>query len=447
MSKYRKIREIAIWTLTALSCVVGTGALSSARADDCSPIRLDEAGKDLYGRPVEGTMMHVEVRDQHQIGSCYAQASAQMYDAWRFRHGENSPSDYANFSSGFEVGQRFKTDENDTDINGGFIKELLPYLLDQGTCSEAQLNDLFEPKYRVDPRYRLDVNTYASEIMRRFNRYRDEFHKERDAIYAKYFPKEKRPTPSFWAANPVLAPMLFVTLHYLPIGQVDETTRKANAEIAAARDRYLKAGADELSSTHRDILRDHDFYRHIKYGSLVTEAKSWTANEVNTVKMFDLIGVIKCDDKDRLRTRGRFEVVTKSTYEKSKDLFGIPSKYRGDKMRAILDGELNKGLGAAYPIGINYCSSVFGEGRAFTQKKWINNDECHRHASLVIGRRRDPKAPSRCQYLIRNSWGRGCDSSYHSDWECDGPKGSVWIDADALGRATHDLALMRTIYD
>lgn len=45
------------------------------------------------------------------------------------------------------------------------------------------------------------------------------------------------------------------------------------------------------------------------------------------------------------------------------------------------------------------------------------------HALSAVGRRFNPKTQS-CEYLLRNSWGKGC-SIYNSDYEC--KDGNIWI--------------------
>lgn len=419
-SRFGKLKPVTLAVLAALS---------AANADDCSPIRLDKTYRMKSGAIVEGSMVHVAVRNQRSIGSCYAHASAQMYDAWRFRHGETTQDDYENFSSGFEIGQRFKINENekvesgsrlfkkvDLSINGGFVEKLLPFLLEEGTCSQLELNGLFRSEFN------LDVDTYASEVMRRFNRKRDEFHKVRDAIWAKYFP------PS--ASNQ----------------KASETRARAQKEVDVARQQFLDAGVAELRETHKNILTNPYIYKSINYRALIAQANQWKENEVNTVKMFETISVVDCASARRRMTRGEFRVVNTTTHSRGFRLVGDNQpRYLSDTVKAVLNAEFNQGIRKAYPVGIGYCASIFREGRGFKSKNW-NQNECGRHASLVIGRRKDPKDANRCQYLIRNSWGNGC-GSYHSDWECDAAMGSVWIDADTLGQATHDLQTLRTIHD
>lgn len=53
-------------------------------------------------------------------------------------------------------------------------------------------------------------------------------------------------------------------------------------------------------------------------------------------------------------------------------------------------------------------------------------ESCKGHANLVIGRR---KSGTKCQYLLRNSWGSDCDS-YASTLNCE--NGNIWIDEEIL---------------
>ena len=77
-----------------------------------------------------------------------------------------------------------------------------------------------------------------------------------------------------------------------------------------------------------------------------------------------------------------------------------------------VDEVINKGdiLGIEYDAGIlkNYKY----------EKDFLNG-----HASSIVGRRFNPKTNS-CEYLLRNSWGKGC-SGYHNDYEC--INGHIWI--------------------
>jgi aminopeptidase C len=67
------------------------------------------------------------------------------------------------------------------------------------------------------------------------------------------------------------------------------------------------------------------------------------------------------------------------------------------------------------------------------------------HASLIIGRRRDPKTGV-CQYRVRNSYGADCvgkngKSKYSPDWQCDA--GNIWVDEDELMKNTVGVSYLK----
>jgi hypothetical protein len=464
MKTFKSSETLKISILAA--AVLASALLTSARADDdCSPIELDKPG---------GSMEHVVVRDQEQIGSCYAHTSAAMYDAWRFRHGETEASDYENFSSGFEVGQRFKIDENekigpisrllgdndpinkllvDSDINGGFVKKLLPYLLKEGTCSQKLLDTIF------DPRFSTNVDSYASGIMKHFNQRRTDFHRKRDEILLKYHLElsdvEAPSATLIQKLIPFLKKNPFKKSKRRTDSAIDRSERitKAKAEIEIERAQALKDGIEELRIANVTYLANKNLKVDSK--SLYAEAKHWNANEVNTVKVFEILNLIKCDDSAKMKARGSFRVAVQKSWAFGVTYrgYGKASHFVPEVAKASINAELDQGIDHAYPIGIAYCSKVLLAGRKFHEQDWTNDDVCARHASMVIGRRqiKDPTDASKkvCQFKIRNSWGTGaCNkSNYHSDWDCSSDPGSVWVDADVLTQAIHDTQTMVTIYD
>lgn len=417
-----------------------------SRADDCSPIRLDETAKVPGWGEIEGAMVHVAIRDQHEIGSCYAHASAQMYDAWRFRHGKFSERDYADFSSGFWVGLRFKIDENakiesssriyrgsgpETDIDGGVVERVLPYLLREGTCSQRILNGVFRSELRDAPGSEgLNVDTYASQVMEKFERYQRRYFDGAAVIGAEFraggSAESRFPTgPRASADHTRVDPRSFDA----------QVELRKSSRIDVLKRAILAEGVKELRAYNESVLSDPEV--EIPYEKLRADS--------NTVKMFETLGVIDCPEATRLMAGGEFAVRNTKTYV-GDGPFGLGRRaYHPDRFKATVNAELDRGLVKAYPIGVAYCASIFDEGRAFKSKDY-GDAACRRHASLIIGRRRDPKDRNRCQFLIRNSWGRSC-SSYHPDWDCEASRGSVWVDADVLGLAANRLQTMETIRD
>lgn len=64
------------------------------------------------------------------------------------------------------------------------------------------------------------------------------------------------------------------------------------------------------------------------------------------------------------------------------------------------------------------------------------------HEMMVVARR--PGANGKCEYLIRNSWGRSC-SFYkpHIAEKCDPAKGSFWMDSDQMQASVTDVVIVQ----
>jgi hypothetical protein len=89
------------------------------------------------------------------------------------------------------------------------------------------------------------------------------------------------------------------------------------------------------------------------------------------------------------------------------------------------------------PFEISYCSTVLTAGKNYVglndraeKPEDFQKCDCGSHASLVIGKRPNPKT-GKCEFLIQNSWGTDC-SAYSKDWKCD--HGKIWVNADVLSK-------------
>ena len=359
-------------------------AAVSAFASPHTPVRLDEAGF---------AMEHVQVRNQRSIGDCYAQAAAQFYDAWRFKLGE---TDYSRQSCGFEINQRFKVYVGDSSIDGGKLQEIVPLLSSQGTCAESDLNKNF---------IGTDVDGYASKVMEIYEAKRDEFHKKRDEEVAKLDPPWNR---GEWFL-------------YNALKRRIDTKYREEARLEGIR---------QLKEYHSQVLVNQ-----------ITDDRlnNIEANK-DVVTIFNTIDTIKCNAGTKLHAPVAFKVDHRSHTGwgmsiKSGTLSSLYYPTQHIRTREVLErihAELDYHKDAM-PIGIGYCSAVLKQGRAF-KFIYTKAKACGRHASLVIGRRADPTDLSRQQLLIRNTWGNNC-GSYHRDWTCDGPKGSIWVDENILAEA------------
>ncbi len=366
-------------------------------ASACGEVRLDAEG---------GAMEHVKVRNQRAIGSCYAHAAAQLYDAWRFR---NADMEYDHSSAGFEISQRYKWDRDETSVDGGHVKKIIPKLLQEGTCSQEELDSLFRG---------VTLDGFASKVMQIFTKYRDEFRRRM---------KEELPSPIEVQAE-IGAEILKREMQGFARQdntRVDRSRIHFDVRSMVARD-VLAKGVVELKAYIKDVCVISQ--AHIPYSKLQPDA--------NTVRMFEMISLAECPEQRRLYAKNQFRINDVSTYTNGKGM--IPGvldekpRFKPEVSLPAIHRELDKGLSRAMPIAVSYCASVLGEGKAFKTKD-PNTDQCGRHASLITGRRKNPQS-GKCELLIRNTWGNSC-GSYSRDWTCDSAKGSVWVDEATLGRA------------
>lgn len=91
-----------------------------------------------------------------------------------------------------------------------------------------------------------------------------------------------------------------------------------------------------------------------------------------------------------------------------------------------LDEQLNRS-----PAGISYNAD-------FLYDQDTTSTEAN-HASSIVARRENPNT-GQCEYLLRNSWGTGCED-YDQRYECE--EGNIWISSDLLQHITQTIYGMR----
>ncbi|MBI5209144.1 MAG: hypothetical protein HY927_04130 [Elusimicrobia bacterium] len=109
---------------------------------------------------------------------------------------------------------------------------------------------------------------------------------------------------------------------------------------------------------------------------------------------------------------------------------------------------VDENLKGGVPTGIDFCSTILSQGaaaKADTMEKFgdpgtvggeVFKKECGYHAALIVGSRQ--KAGVK-EYLIRNSWGTGCDGN--GDWPCQ--CGHAWVKAATLLRNIGQVSWIR----
>jgi hypothetical protein len=89
---------------------------------------------------------------------------------------------------------------------------------------------------------------------------------------------------------------------------------------------------------------------------------------------------------------------------------------------------IDQQLDAGNPVAINYGSNVL---------KKLDTSSKFGHASTVVGRR---MRAGKCEYLVRNSWGRSC-RSYDKRLPCE--EGNIWVPGDKLKEVTGVVVYLR----
>lgn len=107
-----------------------------------------------------------------------------------------------------------------------------------------------------------------------------------------------------------------------------------------------------------------------------------------------------------------------------KDVF---KQDNSDKNRRNYMRDLNRALAQGKPIQLSY------------KPKYISTSPDGSHASIIIGRRWNK---GRCEYNIRNSWGKSC-GLYLPEIECNREEGSFWMSDAQLFEASNSFRFVK----
>ena len=364
----------------------------------CPPVRLDVGN---------GSMAFQTVRDQGNVGLCYAEVASQMVDAWRATHvptskGPINPATYKSFATSeiyagllYSLNQKeFRCPAQSEDsktrfFEGGKVCETANEVIAAGSCSAPEVNKFLSDR--------------AKKSARRDNRSPSQQHLQLsdllDTIYEQensrmYCSLKQQPEP----AN-VCIPCLIKK----------SAVNKPDAAIT------------QMMFDALPPLQRQEF---ISFWKPIQEAKAQLEKGPCTFR-----------DPVPEHPRCRMEI------------------WKSRRAHKNLPNEINRRLLApnAQPIGIGYCSSVLSYSNSrMSYDDWEEigasnrSKECGPHTSLIIGQR--PRN-GRCEYLVRNSWGTDI-SRYSKNWQPDRdskgrPTGNVWIDSEALVRNTFETYQMR----
>ena len=102
--------------------------------------------------------------------------------------------------------------------------------------------------------------------------------------------------------------------------------------------------------------------------------------------------------------------------------------------------QIDRALEKGYPLGVSYCGAVLKNTKYMsTARPFQDADDCLRHSSVIAGTARDSKG--RCTYVIRNSWGLGCEA-YDPDYEC--RDGHIYIPKELFLKQVFDFQEIQT---
>lgn len=143
----------------------------------------------------------------------------------------------------------------------------------------------------------------------------------------------------------------------------------------------------------------------------------------------------KICEKDSIDISTLPKPITKDFYQISWE-----PEERSLRTQNVIEGLLN--TKNPQPIGLSFCGSALANknytGVSF---EYRDNDFCKPHAALIIGRKKS--SSGNCMYLIRNSFGTGCELAKKAGIDCEEGTGQIWVDSARIGRATIGLSVFK----
>ena len=375
----------------ALLLVIGGAPLfaSAARKMEkapCEDVRLDRPGK--WGKPIAGkpesewpgSMQHVPVMSQGNVGFCYSYAAAQLFDAWRHSHQNGfaaettTPIEAAirsrkkggiggkiwGLGSGIISGNKYE---------GGAICPVAKHLVKYGGCSKESL-------YKYD---QYGKRSYHEALV---------------------WLDQMKPKSGFRA--------IF---------------RKRKIDSL-----HKEFGYGSCYEYQRKLLdMEEDIHNMAKVVGSVLHGKSDSSEDI-------MDGILKLCEGDRLKidespSCRTYQTMTANEGARKGARNRLKSSEKIARKVNFISGALNAKL--AQPVGIEYCSNVIAKGKSWSASSF--NPKCGAHASVIIGQRKN-KSTGKCEFLLRNSWGKNTQNYVHKDWEDD--EGNHWIDASHLMKNT-----------
>ncbi len=449
--RHSRLRTFLLSAISAISAI----SISAHAAGECEEFRVDGPG---------GSLEKVALRDQESNGTCYAASIAQFYDALRFYSGDTdakfqtSTLYVANIYREMKFSATKREDESFTPhtIDFGLWPDyvtVLLHLADAGSCSDDQIKKKLVEK-PADPSALKKltefffsrffhvrkkegtvsdlgvVDSESSKAYTRFLRTVERTKKEiigRNALREYDLQEQKKPHldnfPKLYSDRRILIGKA-VTEHADGLAPMDSGPAYVGSLSKNLRKEF--AGKNGMSSQPSPVFhyldsvsRQHpealfaDFSQFLQLSEVLSCPRS--ERKVSD-SVWPLVGNI-AENPDETGLHGGKERLAEP----------LAWAFRANKNKLPVLASVN-----CFPFQKMSRARIreIAEG-----KSEMKDDECDGgHAFIVIGRRWNPSS-ARCEYLIRNSWGKG--DYYHSDWYVEPEKGIFGVDADMLERMSN----------
>ena len=384
------------------STLTASEAQNQPNADACSALRLDD-------EPSK-SMFQVVVHDQGRDGICYAEAAAQMTDAFRFGVRKETDYGYQTAPAVAAIKSSDLATKAKDPFKGGYTCQVIDYIRREGSHD----NSIFQ-----SCRKRLTA-LKAHQFDSIFDDYQAKIYEKRSQLEAEDSLQKSRKELHGFAIS-------VAAQKQSELANCAASAGSAIPDLTGARAQVMPSLT--VLQTYFEQSRDAFRSEMISYACATQDV---------AVKLPDLP---QCHPL-RLGSGATAEQLLKKIDDQFKTHPQLPTAI-GYCDQILRKGRSYSGLeaGNANPASV-FC----------TAENTDENSATGRHESLIIGRRRDLKG--NCQYLIRNSWGKSClkkatpksteaVSKYSADWECEEGKGSLWVDRESLGRSLFEVSYLK----
>lgn len=394
----------------------------NANSEECSEVRMD----------IDGSMTEIDVREQY-LGTCYAYASATAYDALRFSLGESSDTyTHPLFATLLYKSNSFSVpDKEKAFLEGGRNNILMDLFKRQGSClmpkEEDRLNlAIFE---------NVDFSTHREYLNSLLSIFEDQ------SIFMESAVRKKN---DFMMVD-VKRESTRIDPRYL--GLTGENAQLKEQENAPLNIPSLKA--EYINQVRNQFLAavaafEHDFTDYSRLNGIKNDIAEKLARNVHDRMEFDfetnmtvpkIPAFIMLENLfDGCKRSANYASSSIATYDFYNDPdYSFTDSLIEKRMNYFLTKKTRIGL---QPIVLSMCA------KALENKNYdgINRstekiaEDCGAHALLVIGSRKNPRT-NKCEYLVRNSWGKVKSSLYPTDEK----KQSQWIPKDIIVKNTFNI--------